>query len=255
MLGTVHATGATAQVSPNRARAYLDPITTTDARAVWLNPAGLAAGMTASVYLELSVSDPGAKGRLEQVNAGFSSRGLSFAYQHDELDGVVGHTYRLGLAGGAGNLSAGAAIALYRGDANARGWDVGIRYTPLQVLTIGASVANLGTPEVRGVDQDVTFLCGVSLASPGRGLEASAHTHLATDSVLGYSFDMRLAVRGAAVFAHVETDRELGRARLALGLAIGRRDAVGAVATTPADGGPLDGMSVYGVAARSLGHR
>src|SRR5262245_7881494 len=89
---------ASQQVAPNRATAYLFPTAVEDARAIWLNPAGLGVRRDASIYAEALVGDPGANGRLRQMNVGFNSRGLSFAYQRDILDnGVRGSTYRLGL--------------------------------------------------------------------------------------------------------------------------------------------------------------
>src|SRR5213076_3503367 len=104
------------QVAPNRATGYLFPTDVHDARAIWVNPAGLAVLREASVYAELGVGDPGARGRLRQINAGFNSRGLSFGYQRDIFDNNVrGTTYRIGLAGGSGGLAAGAALTHYRG--------------------------------------------------------------------------------------------------------------------------------------------
>src|SRR5437867_3929369 len=118
------------QVAPNRANSYLFPTDVHDARAVWVNPAGLGVSREASVYAEISVSDPGARGRLRQINAGFNSRGLSLGYQRDILDnGARGTTLRLGLAGGAQGLAAGFDIARYSGNGvNATGWDIGVSY-------------------------------------------------------------------------------------------------------------------------------
>src|SRR5216110_2091098 len=105
-----------AQVAPNRATGYLFPTDVHDARAIWVNPAGLGVAREASVYAELGVSDPGARGRLRQINAGFNSRGLSLGYQRDILDnGVRGTTLRLGLAGGAQGLAAGFDVSRYTG--------------------------------------------------------------------------------------------------------------------------------------------
>src|SRR2546421_2380746 len=105
------------QVVPNRATAYLHPTDVRDARAIWVNPAGLAVQREASIYAELDVSNPGSRGQLRQINAGFNARGLSLGYQRDVLDaGARGHTYRLGLAGASGGLAAGFAVAHYPGD-------------------------------------------------------------------------------------------------------------------------------------------
>src|SRR5256714_14677217 len=116
-----------AQVVPNRATAYLHPTDVRDARAIWVNPAGLAVQREASIYAELDVSNPGSRGQLRQINAGFNARGLSLGYQRDVLDaGARGHTYRLGLAGGSGGPAAGVPGGPYRGDwGEAAGGDAG----------------------------------------------------------------------------------------------------------------------------------
>src|SRR6267378_3393876 len=51
------------QVAPNRAATYLFPTDVRDARAIWVNPAGLGLAREASVYAEVGVSDPGSRGR------------------------------------------------------------------------------------------------------------------------------------------------------------------------------------------------
>src|SRR2546428_12640355 len=101
---------APAQVAPTRPTLYLHPPDVTDARALWVNPAGLGRFQEASLHLDLTVGDPGAAGRLRQLTLGFNSRGFSFGYQRDVFDGGVrGHTYRLGFAGGGAGLAAGGA--------------------------------------------------------------------------------------------------------------------------------------------------
>ncbi len=101
----VSGTNLPAQQVANRANAYLFPTDVSDARAIWVNPAGLGMQREASIYAEVAVGDPGSKGRLRQINAGFNSRGLSFGYQRDLLDnGGRANTYRFGLAGGSGGL-------------------------------------------------------------------------------------------------------------------------------------------------------
>ena len=143
---------ALAQVAPNRATAYLTPTDVGDVRALWVNPAGLAAREEAAVLLDLTVQEPGSDGRLAQVSTGFNARGLAFGYQRDNFtNGIHGHTYRLGLGGASRGLAFGAAVALYRGATSGTGWDFGIRYDWRPQLTIGGAVRNVGKPTVRGV--------------------------------------------------------------------------------------------------------
>ena len=160
---------AAAQAVPNRATAYLHPTDVTDARAIWVNPAGLAGLTMASVYLDLTVGQPGGRGRLRQLSAGFDSRGFAFSYQRDILDGGGrGHTYKVGLGGGNGPLAAGFGVALYRGDTKGTGWDLGLRYVPSRALRVGGAILNIGEPSVRGVKLPVTFVPGASFEPFGR---------------------------------------------------------------------------------------
>src|SRR5207248_4793186 len=128
---------AGAQVVPNRTTLYLYPSDVTDARAVWVNPAGSGRFEEASLHLDLMVAQPGAAGRLRQLTLGLSSRGLSFGYQRDVFDaGGRGHTYRIGYAAGRAGLAAGVAAALYRGGgASTSGWDLGVLYQWRPALT------------------------------------------------------------------------------------------------------------------------
>jgi len=246
-----------AQVAPNRAATYLHPTDVRDARAIWVNPAGLGVLREASVYAEVSVSKPGARGRLEQLNAGFNARGLAFAYQRDQFDsGERGHTYRIGLAGAAEALAAGAAIAHYRGTgAKATGWDLGATYHWRPSVTVGAVVANIGQPDVRGVELPLTMIPGVTLRPLG-GVALSAQALATTDSVAAYAFGLawRAGLGGGRwpleVIARLDTDGGLRRGAFAFGISIGGQDRVGVIATTPGDVSGIEAASIYGVATR-----
>jgi len=244
------------QVAPNRATAYLFPTEVQDARAIWVNPAGLGVLREASVYGELLVSDPGADGQLRQINAGFNARGLSVAYQRDNLDDDVnGHTLRLGLAGGSGGLSAGLAIALYRGtNAHATGWDVGINYVALPSLTVGLVGANIGQPVVRGLQQPMTYIPALTWRPPVSGVALSADARITTDSVASYAFGLSWRTgRGRwplELMTRLDTDGDFRRGAFVFGLSLGGQDRFGAIGTTPGDVSRVDGVSVYGLAAR-----
>jgi hypothetical protein len=245
------------QVARNRATLYLHPTEVSDARALWLNPAGLAVQYHASIHVDLTVRDPGPDGRLQQVTGGFSSRGLGFSYQRDVFDaGRLAHTYRFGLAGASGGLAAGVAAALYRGDGRATGWDVGLVYRARPSVTVGATLANLGRPDIRGVELPVTAVPAVTVSPIGPAVAVSAHARLTRDSMQGIAFGVRWSGRGrvpVALLARLDTDGELRREAFAFGVALGLQDLAGAVVTTPGDLRGLDAASIYGVVLRPLG--
>lgn len=244
-----------AQVAPNHTTTYLHPTDVRDARALWVNPAGLAVRREASVFLDLTVGDPGPDGRLRQVTAGFNSRGFAVAYQRDVFDaGVRAHTYRVGLAGSSEHLAAGFAVALYGGDAGGRGYDVGAVYTPQPTISLGGVIGNLGQPVVRGLRQRTTFVPALTLRHIGAGAALSAHGRITADSVLGYAFGIRwTAARWPLeLVARLDTDQGFRRGAFVFGLAIGRADVVGAVVTASGDLGVVDAANLYGVAVREL---
>jgi hypothetical protein len=259
---------AAAQVAVNRSSAYLFPTDIHDARAVWINPAGLATTSTASIYAQLSVGDPGSHGRVRQIDAGFDSRGLSFGYQRDIFDnGVRGNTYRVGLAGGAGPLAGGLAVALYRGtNAHATAWNAGVTYLLYSGLTIGLVGADIGQPTVRGTPQRVTYIPGLTWRpAPLPALALSTLARITPDSVNAFAFGVSwhtpwtslAAVHRwpIAILARLDTDGKLRRGAFALALSLGSQDQVGLVGTTPGDVSRVDAASLYALSAREAGGR
>lgn len=250
------AVGAAAQVAPNRATLYLYPTEVSDARALWVNPAGLGRFPEASVHLDLTVGDPGASGRLRQLTVGLNSRGLSFGYQRDLFDGGVrGGTYRVGFAAGHAGLAAGVAAALYRGGGSSSGWDVGVLYDVMPALAVGGVIQSIGQPRVRDSTLRVTYVPSATVQLFGSRAALSGLGRLTPDGVQGYAFGMRATLRQGTrlpigLGARLDTDRSLRRAGLSLGVSLGGADMVGLVATTPADAGRIDALSLYGVSTR-----
>jgi len=248
---------AAAQVASNRATRYLFPTDVLDGRAVWVNPAGTAVTPSASVYADVVVGVPDDASRLAQISAGFSSRGLTFGYQYDDFEIGVGHTYRLGLAGGSGPLAIGAAAAYYRGGTKDWGYDVGAVFRAWSGVTVGATAANIGEPVVRGLRQEFAFIPGATLTPFGPALELSAQGRLGGDAET-YSVGARwrppLSFR-SALLVRLDADGDLRTTGFAFGLAIGGQDQAGAVLTTPRDLASVEATSVYGVAIRPMGVR
>ncbi len=227
----VVAAGAPAQVVPNRTIQYLHPTDVTDARALWVNPAGLGRLQEASVHVDLTVGDPGASGRLRQLTLGF--------------------------AGGRQGLVAGVAAALYRGGTSGTGWDVGLLYDAAPGFTVGGVIENIRQPVVRDSTLRATYVPGATLRLFGARAAVSAHGRLTSDGVVGYAFGARTGFHEGTslpirVLARLDTNRSLRRAILAIGLSLGDQDLAGAVATTSADVARLDALSVYGVSTRRL---
>ena len=248
-------------VAPNRATAYLFPTDVKDARAIWVNPAGLAIAREASIYAEVGIGEPGEAGRLRQINAGFNSRGLSLGYQRDLLDdGVRGTTLRLGLAGGTGGFAVGFDVARYSGSGtNATGWDIGSSYAPSAAFNFGLVAANIGQPIVRGLKQRLTFVPGLTWRlGPAPTLAVSSAVRITPDSVESMAFGVTWRTNSSSakwpieVIGRVDTDNQFRRGALALGLSIGGQNRIGAIASSPGDASQIDYSSIYGLLTRGL---
>ncbi len=250
------ATGAGAQVAPNRSTQYLFPTDVTDARALWVNPAGLGLFPEASIAVDATVGDPGAHGRLRQFTLGFNSRGLSLGYQRDVFDGGVrGSTLRIGAGFGHKKLAGGAALALYRGGTSSSGWDLGVLYAWTPAISVGGTIQDIGEPRVRGELLPVTYVPSATVQLFRGGAALSALSRVTSAGVLGYAFGLHAQLRQGThlpvgLSARLETDRSLHRAGFVFGLSLGSQDLLGMVATTPGDVSRVDALSLYGVSTR-----
>jgi hypothetical protein len=248
--------GVAAQIAPNRTTLYLHPTDVTDARALWVNPAGLGRFLEASLHLDLTVGDPGAAGRLRQFTVGLNSRGFAVGYQRDVFaGGTRSHTYRVGFAGSQKQLAGGVAAALYRGSRSSTGWEAGVLYDATPGWTLGGVIENIGRPLVGDSTLPVTFVPGATLRVGGAQGALSVQGRFASGGVAGYAVGARAGFHeGGALpvrlLARLDTDRSLRRTGFAFGLSLGGPDLVGAVATTPGTLGHFDALSLYGVSTR-----
>jgi len=241
-------------VAANYADARFVPTDVTDARAIWVNPAGLGARPTASIYVDLVSSDPGEGGRLNQISGGIEARGFGFGYQRDMFEtGGRGDTYRVSLGAGSGQHAAGMGASLYRGGAKASGWDIGVLYHT-KVVNLGGTVRNIGQPVVRGVLQRATAIPAVTFHTAKNALEFSAAGRFTTDSALGYTAGLRLSVLrpiGWSLLTRIELDRTLHRSAVTFGFAIGTSDAVGVGVSGPRAATPFTAGDLFLVSTRA----
>jgi hypothetical protein len=153
----VSAQAATGQAVQSRSGDYLFASTVSDARAMWVNPAGLAVRMEASIHAEFVLARPiDGNLKLSQWTAGFNSRGFSFGYQRDRFseDPNTG-TFRFGFSLPFTRGAVGTALSFYRGNAvdTTQTWDQGIdlgfRYLLGGWVDLGLVVRNIGRPVLR----------------------------------------------------------------------------------------------------------
>lgn len=223
---------AAGQTFAPRSADYLFAATADDARAIWVNPAGLAVLPQASILGEFVVQRPAVGDmRVSQISLGFNSQGLAFGYNRERLvTGSSIHTYRFALARPFRGWTLGVSASHFRSGINATSFDAGIRYRLLPSLHAGLVLRNIGQPEIR---LDTLPLAGVGslgwMVLPGTLLlkgEAVATNRL-TDA--GYDMSYRAGLQfsvGRAIpvvgIAAVHLGDRLGVNLWTFGFALGR---------------------------------
>ena len=176
------AQAASGQSERSRSGDYLFASTAADARALWVNPAGLAVSMEASVLAEFVLQRPvDGDLRLAQWTLGFNSRGFSIGYQRDRFDEDPNTgAFRFGLSLPFRRGAIGAAFTFYRGNAvdstTDRGIDFGARYRLIPPLELGLVLRNVGRPVLRDVQAPLTGVLSAAWFPLPRHLVVAAGT-------------------------------------------------------------------------------
>lgn len=255
---------AGAQVIRPRSADYLFTSTATDARALWVNPAGPASSSNASLYGELLFERPQSDIRVSQWGFGFGSRGFSFAYLRDRVGGgMTNQAYRFGLARAFRGGSAGLSMSFYNGGSTQRGVDLGVRYTFLPAVDFAVVLRNIGQPRIRTEKIPFTGVAGVSWTGLASHVGVMGEL-VATNRIRrsGYDLSYRTGARirlGRATpimaLAAVDFASGLGIDRWTVGIAIGGNRKVLLAGTVVPTAGAADfkQLSVTGVAVDPLG--
>jgi hypothetical protein len=192
---------APAQLVPVRSRDYLFLTNVSDARALWVNPAGLAIVPEASLLAELTFERiSGDPIRVGQYAVGFNSRGFSLGYQRNRLAdeksvGILRTGFGVPFRGGALGI---ATSRVSQDTTSSYELDVGIVFVPSVLLQMGLAVRHIGRPEVRSSQLPVTTVGGVQLTTSllQVSLETRAAERLAPGES-GFDFAHRAGVRVA----------------------------------------------------------
>ena len=241
-----------------------------DARAIWVNPAGLGAtpeySITGSVLTNRLATG---SFRLSQWSFAFNSRGLGFGYQRDRFpddpltaanDPRSTGAYRLGFGVPFGSGALGTSVSLYRDVVGTEfAVDVGVRVPLGRRLAIGAVAANLGRPVLSSGKAPITGTVGFAWFALPQVLEIAAEARVAEGLGAGSTFQSRagfhLSPGPAAPFslmAVVDLDDRPAVTTLLVGITIGAADRAGVTARTVRTGSALTlaDLGVFGVARR-----
>jgi len=139
----------TAQVAlPAPPARYLLTTEVEDARALWVNPAGLARQLEASIGADIGV-DRFAAGstQLSQFGATVSSRGLALSWIHDRYPGGGAvNAYAIGAGLGDERFSGGVTRRWYRGLVSYSAWDVALRAAAANIVQLSLVGRGLSSP-------------------------------------------------------------------------------------------------------------
>jgi hypothetical protein len=254
-------TDAAAQAFPPRSQGYLFTPLVNDARALWVNPAGLAIAREASILAEVVLSLPDTGNvRVSQWTAGFNTRGVSFGYQRDRLSGgPANQQLRIGLARPFRGGAAGIDLGLYWSDVNDRGFGAGVIYHLLPSVSTSLVFRNIGQPWVRDVKLPATGVLGLAWSAPENALQLTGEL-LAQNRISGtggvdmsYRAGARITTPKPIPFAAIAAinfGSDFVMDRFFLGLAIGgnRRLVFGGTFSSGSSSG-LDVGSLTGVAS------
>jgi hypothetical protein len=118
---------------------------------------------------------------------------------------------------------------------------------------VGATIANLGQPVVRGLQQSVRYSLGATVA-PVALLRASALATAGSHGVSGFALGLR-AIFGTSLplgaLARMDTDQRFRRTQFAFGFTVGGADQAGLIGTTPGDLSSLDNLTLVGVSTHA----
>jgi hypothetical protein len=144
------ASRAAAQVLPAQPARYLLTTEAADARALWVNPAGLARHLEASLGGDVALDRFRAGGmQISQYSANLSSRSVAVAWVHERYPaGQSLNAYAVGAGLGDEQFSAGATRRWYRGLVSGAAWDVAARVATGtgQEVQLSLVARNLGSP-------------------------------------------------------------------------------------------------------------
>lgn len=255
-----------AQVQPIRSTEYLFLTNVSDARATWVNPAGLASIPEASVMAEFTVGrSPTDRFMLDQFSLGFNSRGMSVAYLRNRFEGQPATTI-LRLATGipisGGALGFGASLYGAPGE-NDRGYDLGLLYGVRRILTVGAAARNIGRPTVNNVTVPIA-LNGGALVSIWGGAFQIAGEAIGVER-LGSASGWDVSYRGGTtvrlplarpldIIASADLGSNFRIDQLHLGVAVGGRSNVTGIVSGVSRNGSaqIERLSVAGVASNLM---
>ena len=156
---------AAAQSYVPQPQLYLLTTDVFDARALWVQPAGLVKRHESSISAMFTMDHDTSGFGLGQYGVTLASGGVGFGWQHDALaGGAHGDAFVVGYAGGTPRISVGGDHRWHRGTNTKDGaWDAGVRYTPSNLLELSLVWRDISSPVVVGDTIKATVVPGAAV--------------------------------------------------------------------------------------------
>ncbi len=149
-LAAAGAPPAFGQVIPAQPDRYLLTTEASDARALWVNPAGLARFLEASIGADLTEDRffPGGT-QLSQYSLSLAGHGLAASWIHERFPpGQALNAYAVGIGLGDEQFSAGATRRWYSGAVTGSAYDVAARVSSADGTQLSLVARNVGSPRL-----------------------------------------------------------------------------------------------------------
>jgi hypothetical protein len=211
-----------AQILPAQPARYLLTTEVNDARALWINPAGLARRLEASIGADIGVDRfSGGAMQLSQYGATVSSRGLAVSWVHDRYPGdTTVNAYAVGFGLGDEQFSGGVTRRWYRGLVSYSAWDVALRAATENGVQLSLVGRGIGSPLPDSTYRP-TFVPGASVAlldgavQLGAEWEIAAHRWRSQEIRVGGTASLGAAF---ALTLRADLAPDLKRRRIVLGV-------------------------------------
>ena len=157
---------AVAQVLPAQSARYLLTTDAVDARALWVNPAGLARAVEASVGADLTADRffPGGA-QISEYGLSLAGRGIAAAWEHERVPRLGSlNVYAVGIGLGDEQFSAGTTRRWYSGFARASAWDAAARVSSFDGTQWSLVVRNVGSPRLADSTYWATLVPGAAVS-------------------------------------------------------------------------------------------
>jgi len=243
---------AAAQILPAQPARYELTTEASDARALWVNPAGLARLPEASIGADVTADRffPGGA-QLSQYSLSLAGRGVAASWIHERLPSSQSlNVYAVGIGLGDEQFSAGMTRRWYRGLADAGSWDVAARVSTLDGTQLSLVTRNIGSPRLGDSTYWATLVPGAlvyllrGVVQLGGEWEVAPHAWRS----VGYRAGGAVALgRGVAVLVLADLSPSLKRRALVLALSLdASRSRLGAVGLASGGANEIDAVGLSG---------